>query len=429
MSTKDRDGLDRESVVEQENNDRVYLQSGNHGIGSMSDGVIKDNAQIIGKVDTQNNIVKIIKKPIAISIATLTTIVGTVGIIFAGEHRLKSDNISIGGDIKAPTTFGSHSPITIYEGDSPEVRQRKLKRVQELIAEEVYTNISNIDSRLDSVRSILIENEYGKALEQNNKLLPPSLQDYSKSKYRREKFDLDISSLRKMYDLAPVSQISKTYTQVLRDTNTNPKQVQPLNDSLTGVKNASQWLETVLSKAAKATPTDLKLVARHNDRINHAIARLNNNSEQSYVFGLILLDSLEIPLSEVQKNLSNLKYLEAPHSIQKAEIDRIFQEAKGLEKAEKDILKGQKAQFSIEKDRLAKSKKELAIKPSDTWNRVVAKAIALRRLGYISESRDAFSRYGEMFAKEDPTALQYSRTAQQFTIQLKKLDIDGGVYI
>jgi S1-C subfamily serine protease len=34
-----------------------------------------------------------------------------------------------------------------------------------------------------------------------------------------------------------------------------------------------------------------------------------------------------------------------------------------------------------------------------------------------------------MFSEKDPTAKQYSRTAQQFTIQLDNLNVSGGVYL
>lgn len=404
-------------------------QQGNFGIGHMSGGEIKDNAKVIGKVDTQNNIVNIIKKPISIAIATLTTIVGAVGIIFAGEYRFKSDNISIDGGINAPATFGKGSPLTIYQGDPPEVRQRKTERAKELIADEVYANILNIDSRLGFVRSMLVENEHGKTLKENNKLLPPALQDYSESKYRGQKFNLDISSLRSIYNDYPVSEISKSLAQVLIDTKTNPKQVRLFSDSLIGVRNASEWLETTLSNAANVTPTDSKTIAYHNKQINHAIERLNNNYEQSYVSGLMLLDILGTSSSEVQKNLSNLKHLEAPYPIGKDDINRVLQESKRLGEEERDLLQGQTRLIEDEKNKLSESREDLTIQSSDTWNQVAAKAIALRQLGYQSESVDAFSRYGEMFAQKDLTALQYSQTAQQFTIQLEELGVNGGVYL
>lgn len=419
-------------MSDEENKGSSYSQHGNHGIGHMSGGEIKDNAKVIGKLDTQNNVVNIIKKPINIAIATLTAIVGAVGVIFAGEYRFKSDNnnIKIGGNINAPTTFGKNSPLTIYKGDPPEVRQQKLERAKELIADEVYANILRIDSRLGFVKSILLENEYGKTQKKIEKLLPPALKDYSDANYRVKKFNQDISSLRNIYNNYPVSEISKPRTQVLTDTNTDPRAVRLFSNSLRGVKNASEWLLETLSNAVKPTSTGSKIVAYHDKQINHAIERLNNNSEQSYVFGLMLLDSLGIPLSEVQKNLSNLKHLEPPHPIGKDEINRVVvREPKRLKEQEKALLEKYKELISNEKIDLGESTEKLTVQPSDTWNQVAAKAIALRQLGYHSESVDAFSRYGEMFAQEDPTALQYSQTAQQFTIQLFELGVDGGVYL
>ena len=48
----------------------------------------------------------------------------------------------------------------------------------------------------------------------------------------------------------------------------------------------------------------------------------------------------------------------------------------------------------------------LKTEPTDSWNEVVVKAISLRQLGRITEAVAAFSRYGEMFSKTDPTASQ-----------------------
>jgi S1-C subfamily serine protease len=41
----------------------------------------------------------------------------------------------------------------------------------------------------------------------------------------------------------------------------------------------------------------------------------------------------------------------------------------------------------------------------------------------------AFSRYRDMFSATDPTAEQYSHTAQQFTTRMEALGVKGGVYI
>jgi S1-C subfamily serine protease len=72
---------------------------------------------------------------------------------------------------------------------------------------------------------------------------------------------------------------------------------------------------------------------------------------------------------------------------------------------------------------------KLKIQPSDTWNVVAGKAIALRQLGRTTDAVAAFSRYGDMFAATDPTAQAYARTAQQFTTQLNDLGVEGGVYL
>lgn len=69
------------------------------------------------------------------------------------------------------------------------------------------------------------------------------------------------------------------------------------------------------------------------------------------------------------------------------------------------------------------------IKPTDSWQRVVGIARALRSLGRVPQAAAAFARYGDMFAETEPSAARYSRTAQQFTMQSRSLGHAGGVYI
>ena len=73
--------------------------------------------------------------------------------------------------------------------------------------------------------------------------------------------------------------------------------------------------------------------------------------------------------------------------------------------------------------------KLLAIQPNDPWNVVVGKAISSRQLDRLDEAISSFARYGEMFKATDPTAEQYSHVAQQFTRQMRSLNVKGGVYI
>ena len=80
-------------------------------------------------------------------------------------------------------------------------------------------------------------------------------------------------------------------------------------------------------------------------------------------------------------------------------------------------------------DKPQKASKLLEIKPTDSWQQVIGKAVTYRQLGRIDEAISSFARYGEMFEESDPTAKQYSVVAQKFTRQMKSLDVKGGVYI
>jgi tetratricopeptide (TPR) repeat protein len=80
-------------------------------------------------------------------------------------------------------------------------------------------------------------------------------------------------------------------------------------------------------------------------------------------------------------------------------------------------------------NRADEADKLLAIQPGDTWEVVVGKAISARQLGKIDAAIAAFARYGEMFKASDPSAEQYSQVAQEFTRQIRSLNVKGGVYI
>ncbi len=89
----------------------------------------------------RDHVVKIIKKPVSIAVGVLMASVGTVGIIFANKHQ----SVIINGNVHDSNVANE---LTIYQGDPPEVRQKKLEQAKSLIVEEVFTNISNMDARL-----------------------------------------------------------------------------------------------------------------------------------------------------------------------------------------------------------------------------------------------------------------------------------------
>ena len=401
-----------------------YAQHGNHGIGHMEGGKISGNATVAGKI--VNNI----KKPINIAIATLTAIVGTVGIIFSGEKNIINNK---GGIIERGATVANK--LTIYEGDPPEVRQRKLEQAKKLIAKEVFTNINNMDARLSYVASVLADDDddFDERLRDIRNQVAPSLSQIFDSSHRQLIRQQEISSLRDAFASSSLSEVGEPLIQVLIDGNADPEKVRAFYNSLTEVKDVSESLFDELSAAAKQTSAEPKNIAYHEKRVELAVERLINISEIAHLSGLIVLDSLKIPLPNVQERLSDLQHLEPNRLISIDEATRLLvkeiEEKQRLLVQRATIVEEAKTLRDSALDEYLKLNEKLTIQPSDPWNIVVAKAISLRKLGRTSEAVAAFSRYSDMFAEQEPTAKQYSRTAQQFTIQLNNLRVEGGVYL
>lgn len=137
--------------------------------------------------------------------------------------------------------------------------------------------------------------------------------------------------------------------------------------------------------------------------------------------------------ADVVSRISGLSYLGPRSLIDKAQHKESI--SNYTSHYEKIILK--KAELVKEKkrlrdealDRYSRLNDMLRINPTDTWNEVVGKAISLRHLGRTADAVAAFSRYGEMFSATDKTAKNYVHIAQQFTLQMRDLGLEGGVYL
>lgn len=374
-----------------------------------------------------NPIKTIIKKPISIAIAAITAVVGTIGIIFAG----KQNSITIYGNVDGESTVANE--LTIYKGDPPEVRQRKLEEAKRLIAEEVLTNITNLDARLGFVGQALADDRFDERLRAAREQVSPALNQAFDPSYRRLMRQQEIASLRGAFASRPLSDLGASLMQVLSEGNADPELVKTFYSNLTEVQDVSESLLQELSTAAAQTSTDPRETQHYQKRVQLAVARLLNRSQIAYLSGLMVLNSLKVVLPEAQERLQTLQHLEPRHLISQDEAALLL--AAQLEEAQRLVTERtaivQEAE-SFRDDALAQYTQlsdELTIKPSDSWNMVVAKAISLRQLGNTAEAVAAFSRYGEMFAKTDPTAAQYARTAEQFTLQLNTLGLQGGAYI
>ncbi len=375
----------------------------------------------------QASVVKIIKKPVNIAVATITAVVGTIGIVFAGKQNI----INIKGNVDRGATVANE--LTIYEGDPPEVRQRKLEAAKQLIVEEILTNIANLDARLGFVGNALADDHFDEQLQKVRDQVAPSFSQSFASGYRRLMRQNEVSSLRGAFASRPLYEVREALIQVLIEGKADAERVRAFYNSLTEVQDVSESLFQELSSIAARTSTNPKVIAHHEKRIKLAVKRLINRSEIAHLSGLMVLDSLKIPLPNAQDRLGALQYLSPRQIVSTREATQLL--AKQLQESEQllaervAIVEEAKTIRDSALNEYEKLNEQLVIKPSDPWNVVLGKAVSLRQLGRTTEAIAAFSRYGEMFAEKDPTAKQYTRTAQQFTLQLGNFGVNGGVYL
>lgn len=378
-------------------------------------------ATIVGRMTT------IIKKPISLAIAALTAVVGTVGIIFAGKHNV----INVQGNIAGNATVANE--LTIYKGDSPEVRQRKIEQAKQLIAAEVLTNLSNLDAQLGFVGTALDDDDFDNRLRAVRDQVSPALNLAFDPSYRRLMRQQAIASLRNGFTSRPLSELRESLMQVLVEGNVSPERVQAFYDSLTEVRDSSDSLFADLSTAAAQTSGDSKVTEHYQKQVKLAVARFVNRSQTAHIFGLMVLDSLKADSKTVQERLQLFQHLEPRQLINQDEATLLL--AKQVEEAQRLVEeRGNLVQEATKLrdsslEQYAAVQEQLTIKVDDPWEKVVGKAVSMRQLGDTTGAVAAFSRYGEMFAATDPTAPQYARIAQQFTLQLKQLDLQGGVYL
>lgn len=343
-------------------------------------------------------------------IGLITLVVATVGIVFS-----HSNNAGF---------FFSNNNI-VNQNNSTEEQRKKIERAESLLSSEILTNISYIDNRLGYVAASLLDKEMKGDLKVIQEKLGTLLNDSSSVSYRRLIAQDQVASLRQAFNGRPLRiEAGGTLIQVLIDGKVNPGKINAFYSDLAEVQDASESLLTNLSEVAASTNTASQAV-KYDQRKKLAlvIAKLRNRSMIAYLRGLIALESLGVSSSNIQNKLIALKYLEPKDLIGQSEVNALLnerlKEAESLASERKTLL--QESQIALDKS--------LKIQNSDPWNVVVGKAIALRKRGQIAEAVAAFKLYGEMFSKSDPTAEQYSRTAQQFTIQAEQLNLEGGVYL
>lgn len=332
-------------------------------------------------------------------LASLIAVVGIIGIFFSQE-------------------------LEINTGLSEEERLRKIDQANQSLQSEILTNIKYIDNRLGFVASSLLDGDVDGDVDTLQEKINFLLKDSSSNSYRQLIAGHQVAELRQAFNGRPLRhEAGASLIKVLVDGDANSSKINEFYNEISEVHDASESLLRKMSDIGTNQSTDYQRAKFERRSLALAIAKLRNRSMIAYVKGINALDSLDPSFSGSQSILSALNFLKPTKFTSQLAIDNqleaLTEEAQMLTAVRAEMLKISESSLS----------EILTIQPSDTWNVVVGKAIALRKRGQISESITAFKRYGEMFTSSDPTAAQYSHTAQIFVRSSQDLNVEGGMYI
>ena len=396
------------------------------------DGTVSNSHINFG--DTITTIINIPKKiliPIAILLISLIAAV----FMWRGNFFIQSPNI-IGNTVQG-NLIVNYGELQISPYDSPEVKQKKIEKAKRLIASEVLFNITNLDARLGFVEhSLSLDDEaddFNERLHKARQQVAPAMEVVAKAGYEKLMSQQQATSLRATFNSAPLRiDLEAPLIQVLVDGDINIDRVNAFYKSLREAQYQSEaLLETIADIAS--TNSDNKLIIAHQKRkLSFARNMFKNRSELAYKSAWNVLNSLKISIPELSNKITSLQYLKPNRILTNTEILQLTKE-----------LIAEEIQLLSERYALIEDDKKIAkialtaienfdkfkIQQTDTWGRVVGKAITLRQLGRTTDAIAAFYKYEEMFSDKDPGAKQYAKVAQVFTIQIAALKVEGGVYI
>lgn len=327
-------------------------------------------------------------------------------------------------------------------GDKPEPRtspldgsQTKIQQAKRMLGEEVLTNLLHLDTRLGFIHTQLQPDPFEDRLQRLRREVAPALEQAGERGYRQLIGQQTVADLRATFNTYPLrlDQGDPLFGTLL-ESDTSPEVMRNFYDQLGEAHAASESLLHALSPRLSSSTVD---APETNDyqlrRIDLELEIVNTRYLAAHLAGLRLLNELGNAMPDARARLAVLTQLEPRQPLGEAEQQ---DQTASLAKHSAELVL-QRLELMREGERLRDQtlksyrqlNQQLVVNSTDTWSAVVAKAISLRQLGRIPEAVAAFDRYGEMFVKTDPGAPRYARTAQQFTLQLEDLGVQGGVYI
>lgn len=319
--------------------------------------------------------------------------------------------------------------------DGPSEKEDQILLAKEIIISEVFANLSYMDARLHHLQtSDFFDDEFSEKLENIRRSVAPAIERAAASGYKKLITLQYITSLRQAFNDLPIRlEFAQPLMKLQMEAGIKHEHTRSFYDELANLQSKYESLFDWLARAANDREDAGETISCHNEIIKLSMDIIRNNSFILCIKGLMALSSLGTPPSVIDDRLASLTCLE-PRKMTDAK--EIYENYKSLLSEYEELLR-RKAHLTEKLknlrdkslDRYGDMNKQLVINPEDPWNIVVAKAISLRQLGRVAEAAAAFSRYGELFGKSDPTAKAYSETAQRFTVRIKYLGVEGGVYI
>jgi hypothetical protein len=342
-----------------------------------------------------------------------------------------------GGDVSI--TQQTVEKMEIHQGDTAEEKARKRAQAQRIVAESILTTLHHIDQRLISLDVLSATDTVGRELKGIRHRLAPALQESAREGYRRVMAEQRAASLQQAFNGTPVrSDQGEAMFRLLQETGADPAPVGRFNEAVEAFSETSQKVvEATRAPAMTVTASSEELQTRidkvQTERLDLACEAMSNQAQIAHVQGLLVLEALQQGRAAIDSSLSTLAKLSPRALIKPSQAQPLLadlarnEEARIQRKAQ--LLGQQDAAVRNALNAYARLERELRIAPTDSWETVVAKAVSLRQLGRNGDAVAAFAQYGRMFRDRDLGAERYASTAQQFSVKMKHLDVNGGVYV
>jgi hypothetical protein len=346
----------------------------------------------------------------------------------SGHQAIREINVFRDVQVGTSLTTGD---ITINLSDNP---QKRTDQAKKLFETEIANNLLSIDARLGFAEATLATDSFESQLMDIRDRVAPAVNRAASLGYKRLIMQQSVPALRQALNSRPLRiEAGTAIAPVLLESGIDPYPVQSFYERLTDVQDVSESLIGVLSDAVSSNLTDPQTAEHYQNWIDLEVQRLHNRSMMAHLSGLMALQQLGGERSRLNAQLTHLQYLEPQALIDPAELEirlaDYMREAHALLKRRAELVVDGEQMLARALQAYEEINELLEIKPTDTWGQVVGKAISLRQLGRTTEAVAAFAKYGEKFANSDSTAQNYAKTAQQLTLQIEELGIEGGVYI